>query len=192
MAKAELQAFIESHKLTMRAVFVPWSQSRNKGEKDERGKPRLSLNWVITIAKDGRDFLITDYSAGIGHCPSAKKKAPQGWPRPEKDWPHFAAKFETEQGFEPLRWFSWQGDGLSPDRKKPILPDFIDVLYSLAMDSDVLEYPTFEQWAAEFGYDADSRKAETIYRACLEIALKMRAALGDAGLSALRDAAQDY
>ena len=50
--------------LTMTADFVPWSLSRNAGEKDP------SLNWKITLHKDGRPFLTTDYMAGSGHCPS--------------------------------------------------------------------------------------------------------------------------
>lgn len=44
----------------------------------------------------------------------------------------------------------------------------------------------------ELGYDPDSRKAEAIYKACLEIALKLRNALGEDGLAKLREAAQDY
>ena len=49
--------------VTMTAEFVPWSKSRDKGEKHP------SLNWVITLHKGGRAFLTTDYSAGCGHCP---------------------------------------------------------------------------------------------------------------------------
>jgi hypothetical protein len=59
-------------------------------------------------------------------------------------------------------------------------------------DSEVIDHPNFESWASEIGYDADSRKAESIYRACLEIALKLRSALGDRGLKELREACQDY
>ena len=50
----------------------------------------------------------------------------------------------------------------------------------------------FENWAAEYGFDPDSRKAESIYRLCLEYALAMRAALGDSGMAELCNAFQDY
>ena len=60
------------------------------------------------------------------------------------------------------------------------------------MDADVLDYPTFEEWADTFGYDCDSRSAEKTYRDCLEIALKMRAIFGEADLTKLRDTFQDY
>lgn len=82
--------------------------------------------------------------------------------------------------------FLWQWNDYPPQ------PDPVDVLYSLVMDSDVLNYGTFEYWASEFGYDADSRSAESTYRACLETALKMRAAIGDAGMETMKTAFEDY
>lgn len=60
------------------------------------------------------------------------------------------------------------------------------------MDSDVLESSGFEEWASNFGYETDSRKADSIYRACLEIALKLKAVIGNDGLEQLRLAFQDY
>jgi len=44
---------------------------------------------------------------------------------------------------------------------------------------DARDYDGFEDWAGNFGYDSDSRKAETIYRKCLAIGPK----LGNAGLA---------
>lgn len=51
---------------------------------------------------------------------------------------------------------------------KPKSPDIADILGSYAMDYvDANNAGSFEDWALEFGYDTDSRKAEDIYRACL-------------------------
>lgn len=141
-----MQAAMTALKLTIDSAFVPWSQSRNKAEKHK------SLNWRVTLKRDGREILTTDYSAGIAHAPSYPKLG----------------------------------------RGTPILPDSLDVLHSLISDSDVLDAGGFESWASDFGYDADSRKAESIYRACLDIALKLRAGIGEAGLATLREAAIDY
>lgn len=77
-------------------------------------------------------------------------------------------------------------------KAQKLTPNAADVFYSLTMDADVLDYATFEEWAACFGYDPDSRKAESVYRACLSIALQLRNTVGEAGMSALRDAYQDY
>lgn len=176
LTKEQRAAAVTALGLTVESVFVPLSQSRNKGEKSP------TLNWRVTVKKDGRPILETDYSAGCAHCPSyeqgnynANRAAAVAW--------------ECENGrkvaaINALRHFHGTG--------KPLEPDAIDVLASLAMDSDVLDAGGFEDWAGDFGYDTDSRKAEAIYRVCLEIALKLRAALGDAGLQSLRNAFEGY
>lgn len=177
MAKAELTAAIADLGLTIDAVFVPWSRSRNA-----KPRPRLSdrgLNWSVTMKRDGREVMTFDYSAGIGHCPSYKQGV-----RLTLDYAEAIAT-ETETGCAASvsnRWF----------KGKAILPEVCDVVYSCVIDSNVIDYPDFASWAADFGYDVDSRKAEAIYRACMDTALRMRAALGDAGMEALRTATQDY
>lgn len=168
--------------LSMSAVFVPFSQSRNRGEK------MPSLNWLVTIKRGERDVITTDYMAGSGHCPAYKKSAailgkPDSYPRRR------AIERECETGL--VHMPPTYGDRPRETRDK-ILPSFAGVLYSLASDCDVLDAGGFEQWAADLGYDSDSRKAEGVYRACLDIALKFRAALGEDGLAKLREACQGY
>ncbi len=52
------------------------------------------------------------------------------------------------------------GSGLKGD------PTLTSVLDCLAGDlSDLANHLSFEEWAAEYGYDPDSRKAEAIYKA---------------------------
>lgn len=173
VAKAELEQAIADLGLTIHVQFVPWSQSRNKGETSR------SLNWLVTLKVRDRPILTTDYSAGVGHCPCYRSLVS---PRFGHLSIHDAEliKQETETG---------QTATLA---RKPILPDICNVVYSLASDADVLNYPTFESWAENYGYDVDSRRAEVMYRACLESALKLRAALGDEGLRKLQEASQDY
>lgn len=156
--------------LTLKSVFVPWSLSRSAGEKHP------SLNWKVTLRRDERDVLTTDYGAGCGNCPAYKAMKPF-----QRDtlWGEQQIKHECETGKSTLGKFL-------------ILPDDGDVLHSLAMDASALDHSTFESWASDCGYDADSRKAEEIYRACLEIALRLRAAVGEDGLKKLQDACQDY
>lgn len=151
--------------ISMTTEFVPWSQSRNKGEKSP------SLNWNVTLQRNGHPFLTTDYMAGSGHAPSYKPRTTLE----END----AIIWECENGRHSFT-------------KRPLKPDLRDVLYSLASDASVLDCSGFEDWASDLGYDTDSRKAEAIYRACLEIALKLRNTLGEDGLARLREATQDY
>jgi len=170
----------EELKITMDHEFVPWSKSRNKGEKTR------SLNWKVRLYKDAKNtllpFLEADYGAGIAHRPSHK----QG----DRSQDHAdAIKTETEHGYRasksnpraPLVGTSYR-----------IVPDFANVMYSLALDGEAVNFPSFKEWASDFGYDPDSRSAEATYKACLDTGLKLRAALGDDGLRKLREAARDF
>lgn len=205
--------------LTVESRFVPFSQSRNNGEKN------FSLNWIVTVKRNGRDVLSTDYMAGMGHCPgyNAAKKAPDtfrargykthdGKPYPGTTSAYRSAKphealqqfrnewcnAECESGFR-MEWNRLRGEFTKARERQadklafvPILPDAVSLFYSLAMDSSVLDMGGFENWAAEYGYDTDSRKAETIYSACLDIALKLRAAIGESGMETLKTAFEDF
>lgn len=175
--------------LTMRAEFVPFSQSRNAKPRNGQDKPWQSLNWTVTLARDGRDFLTTDYGQGIGHAPASKGSV-RSYGGAGSMLRAAALEIEMEQGrrAEP----SVLGAGGFRAGKPLPPPDLSAVLYSLVSDASVLDEGGFEQWAASLGYDSDSRAAEAIYRACLEIGLKLRAAIGDAGITALRDAMEDY
>lgn len=183
---ATLQAAINAFDLTVESEFIPWSQSRSATK--EKKFNDYNLNWRVTLKRAGRAVLTADYSAGMAYCPSYKQGARATVAYAE------TIMAECETGFQ-HHWSDGFGSPvrLSPGKtSKSILPNAADVIHSLVLDSDVLDYGSFEEWASEFGYDADSRKAEPIYRACLEIALKLRNALGDDGLRQLREAAQDY
>lgn len=184
MDKREILKVIKDMGLTLESVFIPYSKSRNA----EKGW--LSLNWKVTLKCNGREVITTDYSAGSAHCPSHGKKLPTGWDKSPKAWPREAVEFECESGY-PARFHHW-ARGFSGDKTQPILPSQIDVIHSLVTDSDVIDYRNFEEWANEFGYDPDSRSGEKVYNACLQIALGMRAGIGEAGMQTLREAFQDY
>lgn len=173
MAREELIEAMKKHGLIVESTFVPWSQSRHKNE------GHRTLNWRVTLIADpdnGRHILTTDYSAGIAHCP--------GYSQGDRSiLQEETIRRETESG---------RASTLSGLNGKPILPDSCDVLSALVNDADVLNHSTFESWAGDYGYETDSRKAEQLYRACLETALKLRNGLGETILSELREAAQDY
>lgn len=172
----EVKQILSDMGLTLESVFVPFSQSRNKTEKYP------SLNWKVTLKKNGKDIVTTDYMAGCGHAPSYK----QG----KKTWEDDQlVKAECETGFKNRH--AWSGGNYYPDKKKPITPKIEDVVYSLVMDSDVLEYD-FSDWCANLGFEEDSRKAEQIYNDCVQIALKLNRSLGTDGLNTLREVYQDY
>ena len=63
-------------------------------------------------------------------------------------------------------------------------PSLSDVLDCLARDSSGIEQ-SFEAWAGEYGYDADSRKAESIYKTCKRQAKKLKNRLGHSAFEGL-------
>lgn len=177
---------LEKHGIEVKSQFVPWSQSRNF--KPDANVTDRSLNWRVTLVYNGLPVLTTDYMAGIGHCDAYKAATAMA----KGHVTMYAAEFvikETETGIR-------QRHTINP--KKPVVggkaykPDPDDVVYSLLSDSEALDYSGFEEWANCFGYDPDSRKAETIYKACMDLALQMRNGLGETRLAALREMFQDY
>lgn len=71
-------------------------------------------------------------------------------------------------------------------------PTIGDLLSSLALDaSSVIDGQSFEEWAGDFGYDTDSRKAERTYRACKAQAEKLEGLLGEDFLHVLVYGAPD-
>jgi hypothetical protein len=200
--KDSIQALADELGLFIRATFVPWSRSRNAGEKQP------SLNWKVHLVRGnrfecklckgtgarkgefgqdlpasdpcqhhglGRVILEMDYMAGMGHCPSYQ----QSWSMTIDQSAVVRQECET-------------GRARGGMGRKPILPKLADVLACIAGDADVLDHATFEEWASDMGCDPDSRKAEALYRHCLEQALKLRNGLGDENFRKLREGVEGY
>ncbi len=179
-AKETLQQAIDELGITVEAVFVPWSESRSF--KPGASVLERSLNWRVTLKRGERVICTTDYTAGIGNAPSYKQGV-----RVSLDG-EAALIHETARGTraKPSANLGHVFSGA------PIMPDTCDVVYSLVSDSSVIDHSDFESWAGEYGYDADSRTAESSYRACLAIALQLHAAIGDTGIAKLRKACEGY
>jgi hypothetical protein len=56
-------------------------------------------------------------------------------------------------------------------------PDPLGLLYCLVMDSSAAD-TSFEDWASEYGYDTDSRKALEIFQQCQDQTRKFRRVVG--------------
>ena len=74
---------------------------------------------------------------------------------------------------EPMTVYFSQG---SAHKKSPTLAEVLDCLASDA--SGVDNARSFEDWASEYGYDTDSRKAERTYQICKKQAQELKALLG--------------
>jgi hypothetical protein len=179
----ELDDYIATLGLAYSAIFIPQSSSRNAKEKN------LSINWSVSISPNhGKNSIqrgiTTDYMQGIGHIPKYQKIV--GYNTRRTLAVERFEKLASEQGR-----YAHSLDYVLMTEKLPA-PLLRDVLYSLVMDSSVMDHDGFESWAQEFGYETDSRKAEKVYNDCLQTALKLRALIGDAAMSKLREMFQDY
>ncbi len=195
---ADIKQTLNDLGITVESKFVPWTQSRNFDperhiHKSPSGKESLrvqegTLNWKVTLKKDGKEILTTDYSAGIGHLPCYQNWDPKthGCRLSLHHAEFMEHELQTGKACTPDAYAGFVGN------QKAILPNPVDVVWSLTLDSTVLDYSTFEDWACDFGYDEDSRKAEQIYKACMEIALKIRNGLGEGTMTKLRELYQDY
>ena len=205
--KAAIKQTLDDMGLSIDAKFVPFSRSRNRGE------PHKTLNWAITLMRAGKSVLTCDYSAGVTNCPGyAVKHADPSFrghyykTASGKVYPGTTSMFRHPTPGETIRQYrdalcaaeceeghAMQGYPFVRVRGgAPITPDPINVVYSLIMDSMVLDYGGFEGWASALGYDTDSRRALATYHKCLDAALQLRAAIGDAGLAMLRAAYAEY
>lgn len=166
--------------LSVECSFVPFSASRNAGKK------LPNLNWKCAVKRNGRTITgleTVDYMQGSGYCPASKAGARRF---PVKADLQRAIANECETG----RRAKVDMGGRPYASRDPIpAPTASDIVSALARDSDVLDYARFEDWAGDLGFDPDSRKGEAIYRACIAIALALRAAIGEPDLSRLRELA---
>lgn len=153
---------LDAHGIAYQARFVPFNISRNRNES------RPSLNWFCDFMVQGKQTLSVDYQQGVGHIPAKMTRDSK---------PGTAHRDNQE------RLIAQSGHGL-------VKPKPADVLHCIVMDDP--RDLSFDDWASEYGYDADSRKAEAIYRACQEQTAKGRAFFGPALLAEFAALLQDY
>lgn len=166
--KKAVADYLQGIGVTYTAVFVPQSASRNSTEKQP------TLNWRVTLMPLTGKPMATDYSQGIGHVPGLKL------------FVHKTLHDESQIKAAAER-------GINPNTGKRLQPPHVaDVIHSLLLDSGVNDAAGFEDWASEYGYDTDSRKAGEIYNACKLIARDFCRVLTAAQRAHLADLLQDY
>lgn len=158
-------------------AFLPRSLAIAEGREEDATK-RASypqIHWRVTLRRDnGAEVWRGIYSQGIAHHPHYK---------------HIKTATARGEIMESLETGKCRRPNAMYRMDKLVPPTEADVLQSLALDVDAMDYPSFEAWAGEFGYDTDSRRAEATYRDCLAIGLALRSLIGDEGIARLREEA---
>ena len=153
----QYEELIKNIGLEIKTKFVPFSVSRSSNEKNK------SLNWKVTLSS-GKKEITFDYSKGVGHLPYPQTNF--GLNGYQKRMINEAIDSAVETGIARKLTVVDKDVKFLPGNATFPNPTLQEVLHSLCLDSDVRHYLTFEQWAAEFGYDTDSRKGEKVYDEC--------------------------
>ena len=176
--KQDLATYLQTLGLTYTATFKPTPQPADTVKNPQ-------LHWSITIERNKRTFECP-YSEGIGHIKGYQQFHKTPYDRRQAE-ARYRKTCETGKLYGHAPNIDWDTVvGTQPS------PKLADVLYCVTSDADVLNSPTYEEWASAFGYDPDSRKGEAIYRACLTQSLALKRIFSDAELNTLRELFQDY
>lgn len=170
-----IKEFIKENGLEMTAVQV---ESRPDKTDDEW----QGFHWKVEI-KNGDRKMSIHYTMGLAHC----KYQPMNRVELNKHIGHYVNRELQVRAIEDLEKNLWrmkeyqiqelmQKYGI---KRVPNAPELSDVLDCLASDSSGVENARdFNDWAADYGYDEDSRKAEKIYNQCVEQRRELRDLLG--------------
>lgn len=174
---------IAKYCLTIESTFIPHSISRHKDSKTP------TLNWRVKILSKGIDLWTIDYSAGSGHIPFYRASASKAYNAGYIAW--VCEEGRAANNAEEVDRIG-KRNGISKKNSSPVLPVVESVICSVLQDADAISFKSFEDWAANMGFDTDSREGEKAYRTCLETGLNLHAQLGDTALRELKEAFQDY
>lgn len=165
-----LAEFIARLGITLDATEIPTRTDIDL--KDWKG----ASHWACTLKRDGFAPLSVNYSMGAAH--RRWRSAAVKYAIPGSIAPH-----DIRARFSPIsQWGEKETIDLRDYRAsctEPIPPTASDILDCLA--SDACGYDdarTFEDWASNYGYDTDSRKAESIYHTIGQQAKALRHFLG--------------
>ena len=165
------------------AVAVDYVTPDKRDNYDDWGQDRW-LEWRVTLSA-GKSRAVFGYRAGEGHCPAYKLPVAVAGNRNSimRD-EMIQAEIDSGKTFQP-------GKDFNKATGPAILPDLAGVLHCLVSDADAYNM-RFEDWAGDYGYDPDSRRAEKVYRACVDCAEKLHRIFSAAQLDTLRDIVAEY
>lgn len=189
-AKARAE-FIATLPVSYSATFVPQSSSRNAD-----GAKMLNWRVVLTSKVDGRKRLATDYSQGIAHIPGYRHNLRNVlyYEELRNAWNDACenGRYPVDPIIEHRHEQGTRYDVRAVLSYKPLpSPSLEEVLYSLVMEAPARD-TTFEEFCDEYGYSDDSRKAEAMYNACVDIGRKLVRLIGADALARLTDLYQGF
>ncbi len=166
-----------------------------RGGVDDKGdKAWPHIAYTVTILRNGREVWFGPYKLGVGHVDPRKARVSlYTGVRFTADEESLLATWQHKPHAQFINKALWANVAAKVALQQKIAPKLADVVCSLLSDGAAyFDGQSFEDWAGDFGYDTDSRKAEETYRTCDAIGRQLIRGLGRETVEKLREAAQDY
>lgn len=160
--------------------------------KDGHDWPHIAFD--VSLHFKGKEVLHIPYKLGIGHVK----------PKSNRTAGRTISRFTAD---EESMLMAWQSRPTASFKDKAlqaqvaaklavaqnVKPELCDVLHSLLSDGEAfLGAQSFEDWCGDFGYDADSRKAEATWKLCDNTGRKLANSIPKAALDKAREILADY
>jgi hypothetical protein len=171
-----LAEFIADCNLSVEVSSVPENPHMVRADEE---KPWEADHWFFTL-KTARRQMSGYYSKGAGHRKYSRAVA-------LRVYGYYGAGSPFRDGDSyPMRPTIFEAEFRRAFIAAP--PTVQEVVACLMSDAQSVHYAaTFEDWAAEFGYDTDSRTAHKTYKIVMRQTQKLRAMLGNAWFTELME-----
>lgn len=152
-------------------------------------KPWVHIAYSVRLLRNGREVITTPYKLGSGHVPKGALLAVRNVTNHEQLCQNTIGRNYTPHHEAPGYLSLLE----KAARLAKVVPTLAGVLHSLVLDGAAyFDAETFEDWAGNYGYDTDSRKAKVIWRACDETGRKLARVLSADDIATLREAAANH
>lgn len=140
-------------------------------------------SWDAPMPDDDREHILSEMGVTFSWT-----RKPQRTDNLDQIWGDNASHWSVEisRGTESVTFWYSMGSAHTGT------PDLLDVMHSLLSDISNVEAQEFEDWAADLGFDPDSRKAERIFEACKETLEYLQRLFSESEIEGLQELFEDY
>ena len=152
------------------------------------------IRYTVALKYKGKKFIETAFHLGVGHVDPSKvgdpllKRWEMNLSEPQASmlmsWKHNRfIQFVNKEMFVDL--------AAKLAKYQKVVPELDMVCASLLLDGSAhFNHQSFEEWAQDYGYDIDSRKAEWTYKECLATGIKLAGVIPQDTLTGLLEWAE--
>lgn len=156
-----------------------------------------NIKYRVELRFNDKPILETDYKLGVGHVDCQNPKVDTSLAgvklRLSSDEESLLRIWQRKPHAQFVSKPTWATVAAKLATYQKVAPSLPDVVHSLLLDGEpYFNGESFEDWASNFGYETDSRKAEEIYKACMEIGRQLKRGLPHDTITKAREILQDY